>query len=1340
MANKVDNIIEIEKERADYSYKININNLQENDLENIAKPETVNYRDYSTNSENEISYIKIMLSSPEEIRKNSYGEVTTPETINYRSNKPEDGGLFCEKIFGPSKDYECSCGKYKMVRFLNTKCPNCHVEITSKQVRRERFGHIELANPCTHIWFLKNPPYYIQMILSCINEKITIDQLEDVVYYNAYICVNPGITTKITKGSFIKKQDILKVLNNILKDLEDKFKGDNQKIQEIDKNKLKLNLTESYDVYAVINFVHEFAGVEISSGAEAIKRLLQDINVEKEFNIALKKLMNLGENSISKQKLIKKTEILKAFLDSKNKPEWMVLDVIFVLPPDLRPLLPMDGGRFAASDLNILYQNIIIRNTRLKKLIDDNSPNIILINEKRLLQQAVDALIDNEKLLKPVATSFGNLRKSLTAILKGKQGRLRQNLLGKRVDYSGRSVIVVGPNLRIYQCGLPREMAIQLFRPHIISVLLKNKKALTVKEANEIINQKSSLVFNIIEKIISNYLILLNRAPTLHRLGIQAFQPILVDGLAIKIHPLVCTGFNADFDGDQMAVYIPLYKESQEEAFNLMLANNNILDPKNGNTIVTPSQDMVLGNYFLTIEKTKDDFIKTAKKFHEDKDLKSEREYLLFANSEGKIFNSLEDVFRSYNLKQISLHNRIVILAKALNKNNEIFDEEMQNMYLLTSVGRIIFNSIFPSNFPYLNEISNELFEPISKSKKYLMKDFIKIGENVKEIINNKKLREPFKKKDLSRIILEVFRRYGVEEINVILDKIKDQGFKFSTISSITIALSDINVVKDKKSIVEVGNEKVKKIEDLYDNGLITKQEKKIKIISVWNCIKDDIIKSLEKQLKEDRFNPLYIMLDSGARGSLSNFVQLEGMRGLVSKPNGEIIDIPIKSSFRERMTVLEFFTATHGARKGGADTALKTANSGYLTRRLVDVSQDVIVREDDCNTDDGFVMRAIKNENESKEMITLYSRIRGRFAVHDIKDPKSGEIIVPHNTLITNDLAKKIIESGIEEVKIRSLLTCKTKNGVCAHCYGQNLSTGKVINIGEAVGITAAQSIGEPGTQLTMRTFHTGGVAGNDITQGLPRIQELVEARTPKNKAIISYVNGKVINISDNVIEIKCDNSDSIVKYNIPVKINISVKKDELVTKGQKLTQGIIDPKELLNVCGRIAVENYMLSEIHKPYYAQGIEINDKHIEIIIRQMLSKVVITNRGDTDLLPGNQVDFSVYCEENKKAILNKKKPALAKQLICSITKVALESLSFLSAAGFQETSKIIANAAIHGQKDVLHGIKENVIAGKLIPAGTGLIDEKQERERVSNFDLTKELKKIDERYKKVNYEW
>ena len=1081
-----------------------------------------------------------------------------------------------------------------------------------------------------------------------------------------------------------------------------------------------------------MNFIYDFAGVEISSGAKAIKHLLRDVNIEKEFNNTLKKLTSYNKNNVLKQKLIKKIEILKAFLDSENKPEWMVLDIIPVLPPDLRPLLPMDGGRFAASDLNNFYQDIINRNNRLKKMIDANTPNIILMSEKRLLQQSVDALIDNEKLLKPNVTSFGNLRKCLTAILKGKQGRLRQNLLGKRVDYSGRSVIAVGPNLRIYQCGLPREMAIQLFKPHIISVLLKEKKALTLKDANEIIDQKNSLVFNIIEKIISNYLILLNRAPTLHRLGVQAFQPILVDGLAIRVHPLVCAGFNADFDGDQMAVYIPLYKESQEEAFNLMLANNNILDPKNGNPIVTPSQDMVLGNYFLTIEETKEEFLNIAKKFHNENNLELERKYLLFANSEGKIFNSLDDVFRSYDLKQINLHNRVAISIKSLNKNNEIFSKEIQNMYLLTSVGRIIFNSIFPSDFPYINEVSN-----ISDSK-YLMKDIVKLDKNIKDTIANKKIREPFKKKDLGQIILEVFRKYGVEETNIILDRIKDLGFNFSTISSTTIALSDINVVKGKEEIVKTGDEKVKKIEKLYDDGLMTKQEKKTQIISVWTSVKEEIIKNLEKQLKEDRFNPLYIMFDSGARGSLSNFVQLEGMRGLVSKPNGEIIEIPIKSSFRERMTVLEFFTATHGARKGGADTALKTANSGYLTRRLVDVSQDVIVREIDCGVDDGFVMRAIKNEGESKESITLYNRIRGRFAVHDIKNPKNDEIIVDHNTLITNDLAKKIIEAGIEEVKIRSLLTCKTKNGVCAHCYGQNLSTGKIIDIGEAVGITAAQSIGEPGTQLTMRTFHTGGVAGSDITQGLPRIQELVEVRTPKNKAIISRTNGKVINVNNDIIEIKNDNGD-IEKYDIPFKTNISVKKDDLVLKGQKLTQGVIDPKELLEICGKNAVENYMLSEIHRPYYVQGIEINDKHIEIIIRQMLSKVVIINCGDTNLLPGSQINYSIYCDENKKAFLNNKKPALAKQLINSITKVALESLSFLSAAGFQETSKIIANAAIHGQKDILHGIKENVIVGKIIPAGRGLLNEKQERERVNNFNLVEELKKIDERYKKVNYE-
>ncbi|MBP5301363.1 MAG: DNA-directed RNA polymerase subunit beta' [Bacilli bacterium] len=1286
---------------------------------------------------NDIDFIKISLFSPENIRKLSHGEVKTTETINYRSYKPEIDGLFCEKIFGPSKDYECHCGKYKKIRYQGLTCEKCGVDVTNKQVRRERFGHIELITPCVHIWFLKNPPYYVQTVLSCINEKITSEQLEEVVYYNAYICVNSGLS-KIEKGTYINKDNIKECFEKIFENLIERFKEDAQKVITISYYSKKLDNGEIFDV---IKFFNTFAGIIIETGSEAIKHLLQSIDVKKEFDIVLSKINKVDKNQdLLKQKLVKRAEVLNAFLTSGNRPEWMVLDVIPVLPADLRPMLPLDGGRFATSDLNNLYREIIRRNNRLKTLLEIKSPNIILMNEKRLLQHAVDSLLDNEKQEKPVLSSVGNPLKSLTAILKGKQGRLRQNLLGKRVDYSGRSVIVVGPNLRIYQCGLPREMAIQLFRPHIISYLLKEKKALTFKEANEFIDRKDSIVFDIAEKVISNYLVLLNRAPTLHRLGIQAFQPKLVDGLAIRIHPLVCAGFNADFDGDQMAIYIPLYKQSQEEAFSLMFANNNILDPKNGNPIVTPSHDMVLGNYFLTIEDTKEDFLKKAQKYREEGNLDLEKKYLLFANLEGKVFNSPKDVLRAYSLKQISLHNRIVILAKSLNKNNDVFDEEMQNMYLITSVGKIIFNSIFPEDFPYLNEANNQTIKLTIKDankKKYLMNDFVKIGSNIKEILSKRAPKQPFKKRDLGKIIDEVFRKYSVEKTNVILDKMKDQGFKFSTISSVTVALSDINVIKDKKNILHVGDEKVEKIEQLYEKGMVTKQERRTQIINIWNNVKNEIVHSLDKQLLNDHKNPLFIMLDSGARGSLSNFVQLEGMRGLVSKPNGEIIEIPIKSSFRERMTVSEFFTATHGARKGGADTALKTANSGYLTRRLIDVSQDVIIREEDCGTDNGFVMRAIKYDGEDKEILSLYDRIRGRFAARDIRDPKTNEIIVSHNTLITNTLAKTIVALGIKEVEIRSILTCKTKDGVCAHCYGRNLSNRKIIDVGEAVGITAAQSIGEPGTQLTMRTFHTGGVAESDITQGLPRIQELVEARTPKNKAIISDISGVVTDISSESINIKGDNGNSR-KYIIPFRSNVIVNKNDKIVKGQKLIQGVIDPKELLDICGKIAVENYLLSEIHKPYHAQGIEINDKHIEIIVKQMLSKVLVIDRGDTKLLPGNYVDFSVYVDENREALFNNKKPALAKQILCSITKVALESKSFLSAISFQETSKFIASAAVHGQKDILHGIKENVIVGKLIPTGRGLNTEEAEREVVRKFNLKEELEKIDNRYDNKTY--
>ena len=1200
--------------------------------------------------------MQIGLASPETIKSLSCGEVISPETINYRSQKPEMGGLFCEKIFGPFKDYECHCGKYKKIRYQGIVCEKCGVEVTSKQVRRERMGHIELATSCSHIWYLKGSINYIQILLSYYNE-ISNKELEEIIYFVSHICLESGNSKKIKKGQYLDENISRRVFGEIINEFKDKLPSDS-----LDAKKAEIYLNNINDkdsvlnYFSISNFISKHTGIKFGEGAEAIKYLLSGINIKEEINKINNDLKNA--NNFLRIKLFKKLEIFQSFLKSNNKPEWMILDVIPVLPPDLRPILPIDGGRFAVSDLNDLYRRVIICNNRLKKIIEMNAPYIILMNEKRILQEAVDALIDNgRKDNKPVLSSVGHPLKCLTAILKGKQGRLRQNLLGKRVDYSGRSVIAVGPDLRMYQCGIPREIAIQLLRPFIISVLLKDYNVSTYKEADELIDQNNPIVYDIVEEIIRDQIVLLNRAPTLHRLGIQAFQPKLINGRAIRLHPLVCTGFNADFDGDQMAVHLPLSKKAQEEAFNLMLASKNILDPKNGKSIVTPSQDMVLGNYYLTIEKTKEDFLLRAKKAHEEKDYEMEERYKLFALSDGKIFLNVNDVLLAYETKQISLHNRIAILAKALNKDYSIFDKEMQEMYLLTSVGRVIFNNIFPSDFPYLNNIDDKILkfklQDLDK-KEYLMKDFVKNSCDIHTAIS-KEIRKPFKKSDLSKIINQVFYLYGASKTSIILDKLKNQGFKYSTISGVTVALSDIHVIDNKKEIVSKGDKQVLIVNKLYDDGLLTDKEKHTKIVSIWNEIKNELVLELDKQLKKDIDNPLYIMLDSGARGSLENFIQFEGMRGLVNKPNGDIIELPIKSNFREGMTVSEFFISTHGSRKGGADTALKTANSGYLTRRLADVSQDIVIREKDCGVKHGFIMRAIRNHGEEKDIVSLYDRIRGRYAASDIKD-LNGNVIVHANHLINDIDAYNIEKCGIKEVEIRSILTCQSKDGVCARCYGISLATNKDIEIGEAVGIMAAQSIGEPGTQLTMRTFHSGGFAESDITQGLPRIQELVEVRKPKGEAIISDIKGKITKIEElnngcYHIEIKSDSETK--EYNTIFGMQLAVKLGDEVINGQKITHGQISPSRLLDVSDVMTVENYMLEEIHKPYRAQGIEINDKHIEIIIKQMLSKVLIIDSGDTSLLFGSHVNVNEYVEENNKATNNGKKPAVGRRLIMGI---------------------------------------------------------------------------------------
>jgi len=1285
----------------------------------------------------DLSAMQVGLASPDAIRSWSHGEVTRSETINYRSQKPEMEGLFCEKIFGPSKDFECHCGKYKKIRYQGLVCEKCGVEVISKQVRRERMGHIELATPCTHIWYLKGLPSRIQLLLSGYTD-ISVKELEEVVYFAAHICLDPGTSKTLKKGQYLDEATARVVFADAINEFKDKFDPDSndaQKVQLFLEHMSKID--ETFDYYTISKFISKHTGAEFGEGASAIKRLLRDLDIEKEFKKVQAELKEaVGPKRI---KLTKRLEVLDAFRTSGNKPEWMVLDVIPVIPPDLRPMLQLDGGRFAASDLNDLYRRVISRNNRLKRLIDMNSPYVILMNEKRMLQEAVDALIDNgRRNNKPVLSTAGRPLKSLTAALKGKQGRFRQNLLGKRVDYSGRSVIAVGPDLRMYQCGIPREMAIQLLRPFIASILIKEGTVMSHKEADKLIDKKDAKVYDIVERIISDHPVLLNRAPTLHRLGIQAFQPKLVDGRAIRLHPLVCTGFNADFDGDQMAVHVPLGKAAQEEALDLMLASNNILGPKDGKPIVTPSQDMVLGNYYLTLEKTKDDFLKRAKAAEADGDFDNAEKYRLFASSEGKVFGDVKDVIRAYQTHQVCLHNRVAIKANALKKDLTVFDEEMQKMYLLTSVGRIIFNLIFPSDFPYLNDASDASLKftiATASKKKYIMQDFVKPGTDIKEAIAKKAIRSPFKKKNLGKIIDQVFHRYDTMNTSVILDKLKDQGFKYSTVSGVTVSLSDIRTLEGKDKIIKAGDKQAEQIEKLFNKGLLTDEERHKKIVSIWTNVKDDVTKELDKQLKSDINNPLFIMVDSGARGSLGNFVQLEGLRGLMSKPNGETIELPIKHSFREGMTVSEFFIATHGARKGGADTALKTADSGYLTRRLVDVSQDVIVREEDCGTDHGFVMRAIINPGEDKPLVSLYDRIRGRYAMHDIKNPKTGEVIAEGNTLITNTKAHIIEDSGIKEVEIRSLFGCQTKDGVCAHCYGRNLATGNEVQIGEAVGIMAAQSIGEPGTQLTMRTFHSGGVAESDITQGLPRVQELVEARNPKGEALISDIKGKVTKIEEEngIYHIEVTNDVETKMFDTVFGARLAVRKGQDISNGDRLTTGAISPKKLLDASDVTAVQNYMLAEIHKPYCAQGIEINDKHLEVIIRQMLCKVLIVDGGDTKLLPGTRVDVHVYTSANEDALLAGKKPAVARPLMLGITKAALETPSFLSAASFQETPRVLTDAAIKGKVDPLHGLKENVITGKLIPAGRGLKSEDEEEKIINSFTVKSKLDEVDSRY-------
>ena len=1169
--------------------------------------------------------MQIGLASPDKIREWSYGEVTKPETINYRTLKPERDGLYCEKIFGPTKDLECSCGKLKKINNKGKVCDRCGVEVTRSKVRRERMGHIELAAPVSHVWYFKGIPSRMGLVLD-----MSPRALEEIIYFASYVVIDAGDTT------LMKKQ--------LLSEREYREKR--------------------------MEFGTRF---HAAMGAEAVQELLNNVDLETEI-AELKEELKTAQGQ-KRTRAIRRLDILDAFRESGNKPGWMVMDVIPVIPPDLRPMVQLEGGRFATSDLNDLYRRVINRNNRLKRLLELNAPRIIVQNEKRMLQEAVDALIDNGRRGRPVTGPGNRPLKSLSHMLKGKQGRFRQNLLGKRVDYSGRSVIVVGPNLKMYQCGLPKEMAIELFKPFVMKELVEREIAGNIKSAKRKIERLDDDIWAVLEEVIREHPVLLNRAPTLHRLGIQAFEPTLVEGRAIRLHPLVCEAYNADFDGDQMAVHVPLSQEAQAEARLLMLAAQNILNPKDGKPVVTPSQDMVLGNYYLTLEQEG-------------------------RVGEGMYFKDMNEAMLAYQNGYVHLHSRIAIHASAL--PHKPFTEWQKERMLVTTVGKLLFNEIMPDEFPYLNEPSMENLE-VATPDKY----FLEPGSNIKEEIAKQPIVLPFKKKNLGQIIAEVFKRFHITETSMMLDRMKDLGYKYSTRAGLTVGIADISVAGNKKTILSDAHNQVDEISKLFRRGLITDDERYERVIETWNAAKDEIQSALTKTLGAR--NPIFMMSDSGARGNISNFTQLAGMRGLMAAPNGKIMELPVTSNFREGLTVMEMFLSTHGARKGMTDTALKTADSGYLTRRLVDVAQDVIIRETDCGSDRGLTISAIREGNEMIE--TLEERMIGRYAQRSVKDPVTGEVFVGHNELITEDIARKIIDAGIEEVTIRSAFTCDTKHGVCKHCYGRNLATGSEVEVGEADGTIAAQSIGKPGTQLTMRTFHTGGVAGDDITQGLPRIQEIFEARNPKGGATITEVTGEVVSIDENAgsrtKEITIKGATDTRTYTVPFTARLNVEEGQTIHRGEPLTSGSIDPKELLRVRDVLSVENYLLREVQKVYRMQGVEIGDKHVEVMVRQMLRKVRVMDPGSTEILPGTLLDIADFTERNRSAIMNGEVPATARPVLLGITKASLETNSFLSAASFQETTRVLTDASIRGKKDHLLGLKENVIIGKIIPAGTGM---------------------------------
>jgi len=1189
---------------------------------------------------NRFDGIRISIASPEKIREWSYGEVKKPETINYRTLKPEREGLFCEKIFGPTKDFECSCGKYKRLRYKDIICDRCGVEVTSSKVRRARMGHIELATPVSHIWFFKGVPSRMGLVLD-----MSPRDLEEVLYFVSYVVINPG------NAPLEKKQT-----------LSDK----------------------EYRVY----YEKYGDGFEVGMGAEAIKKLLMEVDIKEEIAKIQKELEGAQEQK--RVRLLKRLEILDAFNKSGNRPEWMILDCIPVIPPDLRPMIQLDGGRFATSDLNDLYRRVINRNNRLKKLLELGAPSIIVQNEKRMLQEAVDALFDNGRRGRNVTGPSNRALKSLSSMLKGKQGRFRQNLLGKRVDYSGRSVIVVGPNLKMYQCGIPKEMALELFKPHVIRGLIEKEICHNIKAAKRMIENQDDRVWDVVEEVIKGHPVLLNRAPTLHRLGIQAFEPKLVSGKAIRLHPLVCTAFNADFDGDQMAVHVPLSLEAQAEAKILMLGSNNILKPSSGEPVVTPGQDMVLGNYYITMEKVSED--------------------------EGRVFKSPNEALMAFERGELDLHTRIVIPVNSF--HHKVFLDSQKDKYLITTVGKLKLNEIFPDTFQYINEGTSENIEGTTPDKY-----FVNMGEDLVQAVHNLPLAKPVAKKNVKALIGQVFKRYKITETSTMLDKLKDLGFKYSTRSGITMSVFDIMTSDKKQEIIDEAKKKVEQVTKQYKRGLITDDERYEKVVEIWNKATADVQDELAEIAEENGKNPVFMMMNSGARGSMGQFGQMAGMRGLIAKPNGKAVEIPITSNFKEGMNVSEYFLSAHGNRKGIVDTALKTANSGYLTRRLVDVVQDVVVKEEDCGTIQGVVVRAFINEKDGAVIESLRNRIVGRFTNKKVLDPKTKEVIIDKNEYITDSIADKIVKAGIEEVEIRTTLTCKTHDGVCKKCYGRNLATNNVVEIGEAVGIMAAQSIGEPGTQLTMRTFHSGGVASeDDITQGLPRVEEVFEARTPKIKATVAEVGGEVTNVENlsgkYKVTIKNDKETHEQTTNYGVKIRVEV--GDKIKPGDMLNEGSISPKELLAVTDPITVQTYIIQEVQKVYASQGVDISDKHVEMIARKMINRIRIVDKGETNLLVGKVISINEFREVNKNAILDGKKPATGRPILLGITKASLETDSFLSAASFQETTRVLTDAAIKGKLDELKGLKENVIIGKLIPAGTGL-------KQYSNveFDMEKE---------------